>query len=96
MSRADELLADLRGVYSEGFCVWCRREHDRPWFRPMDIGATDASHHSRTLATLVKRGDVLRRERGGRSRPAYMYRRRGLELCPEARAEAAERSDSNV
>lgn len=33
------------------------------WTTPMRIGGTDASHHSSTLARLVKRGLVERRQR---------------------------------
>lgn len=44
--------------------------------RPMDVGGTDASTHSRTLAKLCKRGLVERRSRGGLAgiRAAYLYR----------------------
>lgn len=51
------------------------------WLRPMDIGGTDGSHHSRTLAKLVKRGLVERRKRNtitnvilNGHRGSYVYR----------------------
>ena len=34
------------------------------WARPMDVGGYDGSHHSRTLAKLVKLGLAERRQRG--------------------------------
>lgn len=90
-TRADDLLSDLNTVYGgEGVCDWCKGTHDRHWFRPMDIGARDGSHHSATLARLVKRGAVLRHERGGQCRPAYMYRRAGAAICPSERKEACD------
>ncbi len=44
--------------------------------RPMDVGGSDASNHSRVLAILCKRGLVERRSRGGLAgiRAAYLYR----------------------
>jgi len=44
------------------------------WVRPMDIGGRDASHHSRTLARLVRMGLVERKRRAGWCRPSYLYR----------------------
>ena len=50
------------------------------WFRPMDLGATDASWHSRRLARLCQHGFVERRERHGLAwtfdgpRGSYEYR----------------------
>ena len=51
------------------------------WVRPMDVGGTDGSHHSRTLARLSEQGLAERRKRntltnvvvGGR-RGSYVYR----------------------
>ena len=59
--RDDEVLREMRG---------------RGWLRPLDVGGADGSHHSRTLARLVKRGQIERRQRGalGSSRPSYVYR----------------------
>lgn len=34
------------------------------WARPMDVGGRDGSHHSATLAKLVRRGLAKRRKRG--------------------------------
>ena len=42
------------------------------WFRPMDLGGSDASNHSRVLAKLVRQGLVERRSRSGRG--SYEYR----------------------
>jgi hypothetical protein len=36
----------------------------RDWWRPMDLGGHDGSHHSGTLRRLVKKGLVKRRRRG--------------------------------
>lgn len=35
------------------------------WFRPMDVGGTDGSHHSQTLRRLAKRGWVEAAPRHG-------------------------------
>ena len=35
----------------------------RGWARPMDVGGTDGSHHSKTLAALWRQGLVERRPR---------------------------------
>lgn len=42
--------------------------------RPMDVGGTDGSHHSKTLRQLVAKGYAERRERGGWTRNAWGYR----------------------
>jgi len=50
------------------------------WLTPMFCGGRDASHHSRTLALLCKRGLVERRRRNtlanelGSRRGSYVYR----------------------
>ena len=51
------------------------------WARPMDVGGTDCSHHSRTLRQLVAKGLVERAQRRGLRgyldnyiRGAYEYR----------------------
>lgn len=41
-----------------------------PYFRPMDLGGTDASPHSRILRAMVRRGWVQRRNRGS---AAWVY-----------------------
>jgi hypothetical protein len=46
------------------------------WQRPMDVGGSDGSHHSRTLAKLAAMGLAERRDRGsitGR-RAVWLYR----------------------
>lgn len=48
--------------------------HQVGWVRPMDVGGKDASHHSRTLAKLVRLGLAERRRRAGWTRPSYLYR----------------------
>lgn len=64
------------------------------WVRPMDIGGSDASHHSATLRRLVSRGYVERRRRSATSsRPSYEYRITDAGNAA-ARAEATERSES--
>lgn len=44
------------------------------WFRPMDVGGQDASHHSATLRKLARRGLVTQTRRAGHIRPSYLYR----------------------
>lgn len=46
---------------------------DENWMRPMDVGGRDASHHSATLAQLVRKGLAERRTRG--SDRSFEYRR---------------------
>jgi len=48
--------------------------NDTGWVTPIWIGGTDSSHHSATLAKLVKNGLAERKVRGGYSRPSYLYR----------------------
>lgn len=38
--------------------------HHDGWSRPMDVGASDGSHHSTTLRALIKKHLVERRVRG--------------------------------
>lgn len=50
---------------------------DEQWVKPMDLGGRDGSHHSGTLALLVRHGLAERRRR---TKPwgavrAWMYRR---------------------
>lgn len=45
------------------------------WLRPMDVGGRNASHHSSTLKSLVRRGLVEERQRGGYIRRPMEYRR---------------------
>lgn len=46
------------------------------WFRPMDVGGTDGSHHSYTLRRLYERDLAERKDRGSLAgiRPVYLYR----------------------
>jgi hypothetical protein len=48
--------------------------HKYGFVRPMDLGGTDASHHSHTLAALVRKGLAKRQARGGLFRGAWRYR----------------------
>lgn len=52
------------------------RGHKEPgWCRPKDIGASRHSHHGNTLARLVGKGMVARRQYGDTARKAsFMYR----------------------
>jgi len=45
------------------------------WCTPRFLGGTDGSHHSTTLAQLVRKGLAERRARGGHTRSAWEYRR---------------------
>lgn len=47
--RERELLADLKG---------------RDWSAPLDLGASNSSHHSTTLKRMIPKGWVLRKYRG--------------------------------
>lgn len=51
------------------------------WLTPYFLGGRDASHHSRTLAFLVRQGFVEREVRGGWVRKSYKYR-----ITPKGRA----------
>jgi hypothetical protein len=44
------------------------------WLTPMFCGGTDASHHSRTLRSLVPRDLVEKKERGGWTKTSWQYR----------------------
>jgi hypothetical protein len=49
---------------------------DEEWLRPMDIGGRDGSHHSNTLAALVRKRLVERKARSSwGTRGSYVYRR---------------------
>ncbi len=45
------------------------------WARPMDVGATDGSHHTTSLRALIRKGLVERRLRG-----SLLNNLRGTEL----------------
>lgn len=44
------------------------------WLTPMFCGGSDGSHHSATLARLVRSGLVERKRRAGYVRASYFYR----------------------
>jgi hypothetical protein len=48
---------------------------DDYWCTPRMLGGTDGSHHSATLAQLVRKGLAERQLRGGHTRSAWAYRR---------------------
>ena len=48
---------------------------DEVWLTPMMMGGTDGSHHSGTLAQLVRKGLAERSNRGGHTRNVWQYRR---------------------
>jgi len=48
---------------------------DDQWCTPMMLGGSDKSHHSATLAQLVRKGLAERSLRGGYTRSAWQYRR---------------------
>lgn len=56
-----------------------RLKHDieEGWAKPMDIGASDASHHSATLKKLVRRGLVDIRDASTKRPGASRYYRAG-------------------
>ena len=63
----------------------------RCWFRPMDVGGRDGSHHSYTLKRLVKKGFAEMRPRGtlinslngGLSSFEYRASLRGRTFCKQ-------------
>lgn len=64
---------------------------DKLWCRPMDLGASDGSFHSRWLAKLVRLALAERKDRGGLAgaRPSYVYRRSALGTQVNARIQKA-------
>ena len=48
---------------------------DEQWCTPRMLGGTDGSHHSATLAQLVRKGLAERKSRGGHTRNVWQYRR---------------------
>lgn len=65
------------------------------WFPPMDVGGSDASHHSATLRKLVRLGLAEKREWGGHIKCSYRYRAtpNGIELTGAASPRPNERSE---
>lgn len=58
--------------------VW--QDGTNAWRRPMDLGARDASPHSKILAQLVRKGLVERKHRLGSTAWLYRLSRAGVEL----------------
>ena len=48
---------------------------DTQWCTPRMLGGTDGSHHSATLAQLVRKGLAEQSNRGGHTRNVWQYRR---------------------
>ena len=44
------------------------------WLTPMFLGGTDGSQHSGRLKRLMGAGLVERKQRGGHTRPSFLYR----------------------
>lgn len=53
----------------------CHQLNDEQWCTPMMLGGADGSHHSATLAQLVRKGLAERSNRGGHTRNVWQYRR---------------------
>lgn len=73
---ADEDRTILRELdYYRRENIYMLRQDEPAWVRPMDVGGSDASDHSRRLARLCRVGLVERWDRSmGLSRPSYLYR----------------------
>lgn len=57
-------------------------DRGKTWWTPLEIGGSNGSHHSSTLAALAKKGFVRFKQRGGSEPPAgengkKMFRSRG-------------------
>lgn len=68
-----EVLRELAPSYSDA---------PAEWFRPLDVGGSSRSHHSRTLARLVSLGlaeEKQRSERGPRGSKLYRVTPRGID-----------------
>ncbi len=59
-------------VLNELSCVRTAVLND--WVTPMWLGGINGSHHSATLAKLVRHGYAERKRRAGWTRPSYLYR----------------------
>lgn len=81
-ARDFETLRDLDGAV-------CGRDGGS-WVRPMDVGAWDGSHHSATLAKLVRRGlarsQTLKAPWGSRGSKLYRITAAGQRALAEWRA----------
>lgn len=50
-------------------------DHEPGWARPMDVGGSDGSHHSKTLAALYRRGYAERARRSAfGTRGSWLYK----------------------
>lgn len=58
--RAPGALTDIDKEVLDDLTCW---KYDNGWARPMDVGGRDCSHHSRTLAKLVRLGYAEERRR---------------------------------
>ena len=56
--RVQRLVRSLRPHEEEvlNYLQWFAENRPQKWVRPMDVGGSDGSHHSGTLAKLVKLG----------------------------------------
>lgn len=65
--KEDDVLKQAAYCYQDPYSfVW---DGQKGWFRPMDVGGRDQSHHSRTLKKLIDKG-LMKRTRI----PGYKYR----------------------
>ncbi len=60
------LTANQREVLAELEFANIRARYPLAWCRPLDVGASNGSHHSATLHALVKKGLVQFKQRGSR------------------------------
>ena len=63
--RVQRLVRSLRPHEEEvlNYLQWFAENRPQKWVRPMDVGGSDGSHHSGTLAKLVKLGYAESRRR---------------------------------
>lgn len=80
--RRAEILDDLRDL---------RKRYPGEWWRPMDLGGKDATHHSPDLSVLCKRGLAERKPWGGWARRSYRYR--AVSPAPPATTDSGERRE---
>lgn len=69
-----DVLRELRAACDAKYCA---NGVPKGWARPLDCGAADGSHHSSTLAKLVRHGYAEARQRGAlasNSRGSKLYR----------------------
>lgn len=65
----------------------------RDYSRPMDVGGSNSSHHSKTLTKLSERGLVEKKRWAGHCRRSYRYKitSEGLRLLSAGVVEEVER-----